>query len=104
MQTSKRLKSILKYLPVFAVLVATIIGLFIGKDLYPILSISQSKTPTQLSIEPNNPPPLIVLGETGPCGFSNLYTSLPPKCKNLDGSFSPVPGTLPNFFVIPERK
>ncbi len=104
MQTSKLAKRMLKYLPVLAVLIAAVIGLFIGKDLYPTLLVTSAKTPTQLSIEPNSLPPLIVLGGTGPCGFSNIYTSLPPKCKNFDGSFGPVPGTSPNFFVIPERK
>jgi hypothetical protein len=104
MQISKLAKRMLKYLPVFAVLVATVIGLLIGKGLYPTLLITPPKTPTQLSTEPNNPQPLIVPETMGPCGISNIYTSLPPKCKNSDGSFIPVPGTSSNFFVIPERK
>lgn len=104
MQTSKRLKSILKYLPILAVLVATLIGLFIGKDLYPTLLVTPAKTPTPLSTEPHNPQPLIILEAVGPCDLSNIYTSLPPKCKNFDGSFIPVPGTSPNFFVSPEPK
>jgi hypothetical protein len=85
MRSSKLAKNLLKYLPVLAVLVATVLGLFIGKDLYLTSFDSQSKTPALLSPEPNNPQPPIALGAEGPCRFSNLYTSLPPKCKTLEG-------------------
>ena len=36
MQNSKLTKNMLKYLPVLAVMIATVIGQFVGKDLYPI--------------------------------------------------------------------
>ena len=104
MRSSKLAKNLLKYLPVLAVLVATVLGLFIAKDLYPPSLDSQHKTPALLSREPNNPEPPIVLGAQGPCGFSNLYTSLPPKCKTLDGKFIPAPGTSPYILVTPEVK
>ena len=103
MRISQLLKNMLKYLPVLAILLATVIGLFLGKNLYPASLDSQSKTPAQLSTEPNNLQPLIVPGAMGPCGFSNIYTSLPPKCRTLDGKFIPLPGTS-NLFVIPQGK
>ncbi len=90
MQFSKLAKNMLKYLPVLAVLAAIALGLFLGKDLYPTGLDSLSETP------------LIVLGADGPCDSSNLYTSLPPKCKTLDGKFVPVPGS--SILVTPEGK
>jgi hypothetical protein len=104
MRISQLAKGMLKYLPVLAVLIATVTGLLMGKDLYPTSLDSRPKTPTQLQTEPNKPQPLIVLGAEGPCSFSNIYTSLPPKCKTFDGKFVPVPGTSWNIFVIPEGK
>jgi hypothetical protein len=94
----------LKYLPVLAVLGATIIGLLIGKDLYPTLPDSQSTTPTQVSAEPKDPQLLRILGAEGPCFSSAIYTSFPPKCKNAEGEFVLVPGTSSNVFPIPEGK
>ena len=90
MQFSKPARNMLKYLPVLAVLSTIALGLFLGKDLYPTSLDSQSKKP------------LIVLTAMGPCDSSNLYTSLPPKCKTLDGEFVPIPG----FYVLatPESK
>ena len=104
MRSSKLAKNLLKYLPVLAVLVATVLGLLIGKDLYPTSLNAQSKTPAQLSPESNNLQPPIILGAEGPCRFSNLYTSLPPKCKTLDGKLIPAPGTSPYILVTPEGK
>ena len=104
MRSSKLAKNLLKVLPVLAVLVATVLGLFIAKDLYPPSLDSQQKTPALLSPEPNNREPPMVPGAQGPCGFSNLYTSLPPKCKTLDGKFIPAPGTSPYILVTPEVK
>ena len=90
MQVSTLAKNILKYLPVLVVLLAIALGLFIGKDLYPTALDSLSEKP------------LIVMGADGPCDSSNLYTSLPPKCKMLDGKFVPVPGS--SILVTPEGK
>ena len=103
MRISQLAKNMLAYLPVLAVLAATVIGLFIGKDLYPTSLDSQAKTPTQLPVEPNDPQPPINPEALGPCGLSNIYTSLPPKCKTPDGSFIPVPGTSSNS-IVPEGK
>jgi hypothetical protein len=104
MRNSEIVKNMLKYVPILAVLAATLIGVFIGKDLYPTLLDFQSKTPTQLSTEPNSQQPLIIPGSEGPCGLSNIYTSLPPKCKTLEGEFIPVPGTFPYSVLTPEGK
>jgi hypothetical protein len=104
MQISNVAKRLLKVLSVFVLLAATAIGLFLGKDLYPTLVDSHLKTATQLPTESTNPQPLIVLEEVGPCSFSNLYLSLPPKCKTADGSFVPAEGTSPYLIRIPEPK
>jgi hypothetical protein len=101
MRFSKLARNTLNYLPVLVVLVATGLGLFLGKGLYPKSLASQYKTPTHLSTEPNNSQPLTVLGAVDPCRFSPIYTSLPPKCKSFDGKFIPLPGLAPNFFAIP---
>jgi len=104
MRISKPAKNILTYLPVLAVLAATATGLFIGKDLYPTSLDPQAKTPTLLPAEPKDLQPPLDLEALGPCGLSNIYTSLPPKCKTLEGKFIPVPGFPSTIFVIPERK
>jgi hypothetical protein len=103
MRISKLTKNMLKYLPVLAVLVATVVGLLIGKDLYPLSLGSQSKTIIQSPIGPNNPPLLQIPGFGSPCFYSDIYTSLPPKCKTFDGEFIPLPGTS-NVLVIPQGK
>jgi|SRR5215207_7485859 len=102
MRISKLAKTMLKYLPILAVLAATIMGLFLGKDLYPTSLDSQPKTPAQLPIEPNNPQPPTVLGTIDPCVA--IYLSQPPKCKTLDGKFIAMPGTTLYFIVTPEGK
>jgi hypothetical protein len=102
MYISKLAKHLSKYLPVLAVLLATVIGLFVGRDLYPASSDSPSKTPAQFLARPDNPQPPILLGAPDPCG-ALIYTSLPPKCKTLDGEFMFVPGTS-SIVVIPEGK
>jgi hypothetical protein len=103
MQISKLTRDLLKYLPVLAVLVVTAIGLVIGKDLYPISIDSQTKTPTELPTEPSNTQLLPIPGVGNPCFYTNIYTSLPPKCRTFDGEFIPLPGTS-NVLVIPEVK
>jgi hypothetical protein len=92
MRISKLAKNMLTYLPVLAVLVATVIGVLMGRDLYPA--------------SPASPPGILMIApESGePCGLSAIYTSLPPKCKTLEGKFIPVPGTSPFILVTPEGK
>lgn len=102
MQISKLAKIMFKYLPILAVLAATVIGLFLGKDLYPTSLDSQPNTHTQLPAEPNNSQPPLVSGSIDPCGA--IYLSLPPKCKTLDGKFILPPGTTPYMIVTPEGK
>lgn len=102
MQISKLARTMLKYLPVLAVLAATVIGLFIGKDLYPTSLDSQPKTHAQLPAAPNNSQPPIILESVDPCGA--IYLSLPPKCKTLDGKFILPPGPTPYIIVTPEGK
>ena len=103
MRISKLAKNMLKYLSVLAVLVVTAVGLFVGKDLYPISLNSLSKTTVQLPAESNNPLLLQIPGFGSPCFYSTIYASLPPKCKTSDGGFVPLPGTS-NVLVIPEGK
>ena len=103
MQNSKLARTTLKYLIILAVLVATVIGVFIGKDLYPTSLDSQPTTPaTPLQIEPNNPQSPRAMGTIEPC--LGIFLSLPPKCMTLDGDLIPVPGTLPYILVTPEGK
>lgn len=97
-------KKLLKFLPVLALLIATLIGVVAGKDLFPTSLDTQTTTPPQLPTEPNEQQPPIILGNMGPCNFSNLYLSLPPKCKTLEGEFIPAPGTSPYILVTPEGK
>ena len=91
MRISKLAKSILRYLPVLAALVATGAGLLIGKDLYPASLPSAATTPSQVWVE------------SGRCISPLIYTSLPPKCRTADGTFIPMPGSS-YLLLLPERK
>ena len=104
MRISQMAKNMWKYMSVLAVLVATAIGVLIGKDLYPASFASQLKTPTLLPADPNGWQPLIVPGEISSCDFSLIFTSLPPKCKASDGSFIQANGTSPYVILIPGTK
>ena len=95
MRIPQMARNMLKYLSVLAVLVATVIGVLMGQDLYPTSLDSQTTTPIQSLTESNYPQPLIIPGADGLCSFSKIYTSLPPNCKTLEGEFIPVPGTSP---------
>lgn len=92
MRISELANNMLKYLPVIAVLAATVVGLVVGKALYPP------------SLDSRTPPPMIIPGAEAPCGSSNIYTSLPPKCKTLEGEFMPLPGPSLYLLVPPEGK
>lgn len=76
-----------KYLAVLALLAAISLGFLVGKELYPTAPESYSET------QP------IILEATGPCSASNVYTSLPPKCKTFAGDFVPMLG--PPLLVTP---
>jgi hypothetical protein len=102
-------KNMLKFLPVLAVLAAAVLGLLIGEDLYPASLASQSETPAQVVTEPNIPQPLIVPGEAGQCLPSAVFTSLPPKCRTLEGKLIPLWGweveeLPPNILATPPGK
>ena len=90
MQFLKLAKNMLRYLPMLILLAAITLGLFIGKGLLPT------------SLESRSQNPLIILSAEGPCNSSNLYMSLPPKCKGLDGKFVPAPGI--SIAVAPKDK
>jgi hypothetical protein len=94
----------LTYLPVLAVLVATVLGMFLGEGLYPTSLDSQDEPVTQLAIAPDNPQPLTVLGSPGTCMGGLIFTSLPPKCKTFDGSFILANETSPYVILSPGGK
>jgi hypothetical protein len=103
MRVPKLVKRILKYLPILAILAATLTTVLLGKDLYPGSLDFESKAPLTIPAEANASQPLIVNGTSSPCPLSTIYTSLPPKCRTLDGEFIPLPGAS-NIIVIPGIK
>jgi hypothetical protein len=104
MPASKPAKSIFPYLSLLAVILAVTIGLFIGKGLYPVSRDAQAATVIQFSTVQDTPPLLIVSGAEDPCFTPEIYTSLPPKCRTADGSFTQTNGLPSNVFVIPQGK
>lgn len=114
MQTSKRVKSILKYLPVLALLLAAVSGLLLGKGLIRPSLPSGVEATTQLSTERDHPllvqpesPRLLPFydGTGGTCFSHEIYTSLPPKCRTLDGTFTPLYGDEgPYGLIVPWPK
>ncbi|HSL46836.1 MAG TPA: hypothetical protein VK897_25590 [Anaerolineales bacterium] len=104
MQISKLAKNMLRYLPVLAVLVATVLGLLLGEGLYPPSLDSQLETVAQLPGGSSNPQSLIIPATTDTCMTGMIFTSLPPKCKTLDGNFILANGTSPYVIAIPEGK
>jgi hypothetical protein len=103
MRISKLAKDLTSYLPVLAVLAATVTGLLIGKELYPGSLPSQPVILAYVQAEPGDPGPLPIQDAGGPCLSSLIFTSLPPKCRTFEGKFIPLPGAS-NVFLIPERK
>ena len=101
MRISKLAKSILQYLPVLAALVATAVGLLVGKDLYPSSLPSAATAPSQVWAEPGSLQSLSFA--PGRCISPLIYTSLPPKCRTADGTFIPMPGSS-YLLLLPERK
>ena len=101
MRLSDSVKKMLKVLPVLAVLAATGIGLWIGNEIYPSSPALPAGTARFLALDQQYKqlPP----GAAGTCASPLIYTSLPPKCKTADGTYTPLPGTS-YLFVIPERK
>lgn len=104
MQTLKLAKRLLKCLPLLAAMIATVIGMFIARDLYQTSLDSQVKPTAQLPAEQNSPQPLTVLGAVSPCISPYIYTSLPPKCRTSDGSFIQASGSSPYVILIPGAK
>jgi hypothetical protein len=96
MRISQQIKNMLKHLPVLAVLAATMLGLFAGTNLY--------LTSLDYHAETNKPQLMPIPEAVDSCRFSNIYTSLPPKCRMPDGRFIPVPGISPYSFVPPKGK
>ena len=96
MRVSQPVKNLLKYLSVLAVLSATVIGLFIGKDLYPPSFHSQ--------VGKNSSKLLPINRAANSCLSPLIYTSLPPKCKTADGKFIPIPWESSYVFGIPKGK
>jgi hypothetical protein len=97
MQTFKLSGNIRKYLPLFAITVVMVLGMFIARDFFQISTDTPFGTTTQL-----------LDGQTGfedrPCISLNIYTSLPPKCKTADGKFLQVGEIWSNVFVAPDGK
>ena len=104
MKSSKLAKSLLTYLPLLAVMAAVVIGVFIGKSLYPISVDSQRETPVLVLGDQNNLPLLAISGAARSCISPLIYTSLPPKCKTADGTFMQINGMPSNFIPLPKGK
>ncbi len=102
MQTSKLPKLIMTYLPILAVIAAIALGALLGRSLYPLPVASGNRATAQLS-PPEIVPPVMFTQELGACVPSQIYMSLPPKCKTIDGRLIEVPGTS-NTLVIPPVK
>jgi hypothetical protein len=92
MQTSKPVKSVWKYLAALAVMAVTVTGIVILTQLYPPAPELQVVAITQPSAEPDNAPGLIQPLAEDQCLPYLIYTSLPPKCKNIDGTFTQMEG------------
>lgn len=90
MNLSMPMKNMWKYLAVSALLAAIALGFLVGKELYPTAPDSYSETRP------------ITREAEAPCGASNVYTSLPPKCKTFAGDFVSMPESP--LLVPPSRR
>ena len=98
MEISKLSKKISKYLPLLVAVVVAVTGVFIAKD------VRQTSFDSQMSIEQINPELSASFESTGSCALPYIYTSLPAKCKTLDGKFIPIDGMPSNLVGLPELK
>ena len=103
MHLSRVAKNVLQYLPVLAVMAATVLGLLLGNVLYPTSSDFQLESPSQMPGEPDASQPSFVSGAEGTCLPTAIFTSYPPKCKTLDGKFIPLDDMFPNSGRLPKR-
>jgi hypothetical protein len=105
MEISKLAKNISMVLSLLAVMIVIVAGSFIASDLYRTSPPdSQVKTLAQISIEQPNPKLSQDFGVLGSCSSPYIYTSLPAKCKTIDGEFIPLNDLAPNIVVLPESK
>ena len=104
MRTSKLVKGIVVHLPILAVMLIAVTGMFVVKELYPPAPDFRVGAITQFLAEPANPQVLLAPGTVGRCLSPLIYTSLPPKCRTASGAFVPMDGFPANVFVAPAGK
>lgn len=103
MRISRLAKNLLNFLPVLAVMAATALGLLLGNELYPTTPDSRPETLTEQRWKPDDSQPPIVSGAESRCAGPLIFTSLPPKCKTLEGTFIPLVDMFPNVVMPPKR-
>lgn len=104
MQTSIIKKLLLKYLPLLIVMAVALTGSRMIKDLDPKVVDSRTEiNEIPLQTEQLEPQLLNVNETENECFGPLIYTSLPPKCRTLDGDFIQIDEVHP-YIIVPKNK
>src|SRR5688500_1067449 len=101
MQASELAKSISKVLPVLAALVLVVTGLLSAGDMPSVSRELQGESTARLRVELDAPIMFRAIGAADSCISPYIYTSLPPKCRTADSSFTGLEGVPYIPRVIP---
>lgn len=91
-------------LSLFLVIVAAVTVLLLAGEPNQTSRDARIKATAQLSAEPNISQWLTMPGAKNSCAVGLIYTSLPPKCRTIDGTFVELNEWPSNVLVIPTPK
>lgn len=98
MRPPKLVKRMWKYVPLLLIFGVALTVFLLRTDLHRGSSDFDSTSPLA-----DSPQLLNIVGTLDACPLSTIYTSLPPKCRTLDGEFIPLPGAS-SITLIPGIK
>lgn len=104
MRNSELAKRIWKLLPVLAALVLVVTGLLSAVDMPSMSRELQEGSTARVRVEPDAPLASGAMGAADSCISPYIYTSLPPKCRTADGSFTSLDGIPSILRLIPSGK
>lgn len=104
MHATRSAKSVFMYLALLLMMLVAVTGVLLARDLHARNPDFQITTNTQLQDQLSNSDVKILSAPNRPCLGFQIYTSLPPKCRTSDGTFTPLNELPSNIINIPQLK